>query len=85
MGDLTGVPAGTGPGDRYGYGSQILQSPLGDSYGHSGFMPGYLSIVIHYPDHGLTVAVQILSDDVRAVGARPRTVAQRIADVLTAD
>ena len=77
-----GVPARTGRGDSYGLGAQILESPHGPCVGHSGFMPGYLSIMGHYPEFGLSVAVQHDSDDVRAMGRRPRTTLHELAGVV---
>jgi D-alanyl-D-alanine carboxypeptidase len=51
------------PGIRYGAGSAVYeQSPRGPVYGHGGWIPGYVSSLRHYPDHGVTIAFQINSD-----------------------
>lgn len=56
------VKANTGPGDEYGLGVQIRHTPHGITYGHGGWFPGYLSEVEHFPEHGLTIAVQFNTD-----------------------
>ena len=56
---LDGVPARLGPGARYGLGVIIQETPLGVSYGHSGFFPGYLTQMAYFPDHRIAVAVQV--------------------------
>lgn len=53
-------------GDGRGLGIHIDQSPLGTAYGHSGYVPGYLSWVRWYEDAGIAVALQAnASDDER--------------------
>jgi D-alanyl-D-alanine carboxypeptidase len=48
-----------GPDVRYGLGVTIRSTPLGTAYGHRGWTPGYLSIFEYYPDHRITVAMQV--------------------------
>lgn len=55
----TGVRADTGPGDEYGLGLQTLSLPAGRAIGHSGFMPGYVTIALYFPELNVSVAVQI--------------------------
>jgi D-alanyl-D-alanine carboxypeptidase len=57
------VPARTGPGDRYGLGVQVRQTPCGITYGHGGWFPGYLSEVFYFPEHGVAMAIQFNTDD----------------------
>jgi D-alanyl-D-alanine carboxypeptidase len=40
----------------------MRQSELGPVWGHGGYMPGYLSAMAYYPEHGLAVAVQMNRD-----------------------
>lgn len=48
---------------RYGAGVAIyLTGPLGPACGHGGWIPGYISSLRHYPDHGITIAFQINTD-----------------------
>jgi D-alanyl-D-alanine carboxypeptidase len=55
-------------GRLYGYGIHIDRTSLGIAYGHSGYIPGYLSWVRVYPQTGITVAVQTnTSDEARIV------------------
>ena len=50
-------------GILYGAGIAIYaDTPLGPVYGHGGWIPGYVSSLRHYADHGITVAFQINSD-----------------------
>jgi len=50
-------------GILYGAGVAIYaDTPLGPVYGHGGWIPGYVSSLRHYADHGITVAFQINSD-----------------------
>jgi len=60
---LEGVPARLGPDTQYGLGVIIKPTPLGISWGHSGFFPGYLTEMAYFPDHGVAVAVQVNSSD----------------------
>jgi D-alanyl-D-alanine carboxypeptidase len=51
------------PGMRYGAGVAIrADTPRGPVYGHAGWIPGYVSSLRHYADHGITVAFQINTD-----------------------
>jgi D-alanyl-D-alanine carboxypeptidase len=61
---LESVPARLGPNTEYGLGVIIRQTPLGVSWGHSGFFPGYLTEMAYFPDHGIAVAVQYNSSDI---------------------
>jgi D-alanyl-D-alanine carboxypeptidase len=60
---LDGVPAQLGPESRYGLGVIIRPTPLGVSWGHSGFFPGYLTEMAYFPDHEIAIAVQLNSSD----------------------
>ncbi len=83
---LAGVASGLGSDTRYGLGVMIRQTPLGVSYGHSGFFPGYLTDVAYFPASRTAAAVQIntsvsdttakplarfLVDLAQAAGSRP--------------
>ena len=51
------------PGIFYGAGVAIYRdTPQGVVFGHGGWIPGYVSSLRHYADHGLTIAFQINSD-----------------------
>jgi len=82
---LDGVPALTGPGDRYGLGVQIWNGEHGTCYGHAGWFPGYVSQLAFYPESGLTVALQINTDQVPGASARLRAFVDGVAGVLTGD
>ncbi|MBA3910942.1 MAG: hypothetical protein C0524_13975 [Rhodobacter sp.] len=51
------------PGVLYGSGVAIYtDTPRGPVYGHGGWIPGYVSSLRYYADHGVTVAFQINTD-----------------------
>ena len=55
-----------GPGGAYGLGVIVQETAAGTWWGHRGIMPGYLSGLAHYPERGITVAVQVNSDEEKA-------------------
>lgn len=61
---LDGVPVqADAPDVLYGAGVAIYQETAhGPVYGHGGWIPGYVSSLRHYADHGLTIAFQINTD-----------------------
>ncbi|HEX5043884.1 MAG TPA: serine hydrolase domain-containing protein [Candidatus Polarisedimenticolaceae bacterium] len=80
-----GIPAGqldVGEDARSGLGVEIVQTPLGAAYGHGGFFPGYLSLVLWYPDAGIAVAIQVNSSAGHALSRPLREVVQEIAQAL---
>ncbi len=65
----------------YGLGVFMAQTPLGLTYGHGGFFPGYNSQLMYFPDHGFAVALQINSDTT-SVREHTTTLAQIVADAI---
>lgn len=74
----TGVPAKTGRNDKYGLGCQIRPSEYGETWGHNGWFPGWLSDVQYFPKQKIAIAVQFNSDNQRASGRPFRAI---IADI----
>ena len=65
------VPAHLGPETKYGLGVIVRTStPVGTTWGHSGFFPGYQTELLHVPDLALTLAIQINTSAPRATGPR---------------
>ncbi|MCK5056437.1 MAG: beta-lactamase family protein [Candidatus Aminicenantes bacterium] len=62
---LTGVKAGEG--FDYGLGVFIWNSDFGISYGHSGFVPGYNSVMEYVSGHKFSAALQFNCDNVSEV------------------
>ena len=60
-----GVTCSLGPDIRYGLGTIIWPSAHGPAWGHSGWFPGYITMVRRYQDLGITIAYQ-QNTDVRA-------------------
>lgn len=52
-----------GEGARYGLGVVIQDTPLGKSYGHGGFFPGYVTWMRYYPKQRIAVALQLNTSD----------------------
>lgn len=48
--------------DAYGMGSFIFKSAHGKAYGHTGFVPGFRSIFLYYPEQKIAVAFQTNCD-----------------------
>ena len=80
---LDGVPAKLGPESKYGLGVIIRPSPLGITYGHSGFMPGYMTELVYFPGSKVSVAVQVNTSIPRATGRPLRAFALDFARILT--
>jgi D-alanyl-D-alanine carboxypeptidase len=60
---LRSVPRSKDPKHRYGAGVFIDEgTPLGETYGHGGWIPGYCSDMRYYRDYRVAVAVQINTD-----------------------
>ena len=78
---LDGVPARLGPNTQYGLGVIIRDTPLGVSWGHSGFFPGYLTEMAYFPDHGIAVAVQVNSSDFQSLQMSPGRMLMELATV----
>ena len=79
---LDGVPARLGPNARYGLGAIIRPTPLGESWGHSGYFPGYLTEMAYFPEHGIAVAVQVNSSDFRALRMSPAAMLLELAKAV---
>lgn len=61
---LEGMPVHPdAPGIFYGSGVAIYaDTPFGPVYGHGGWLPGYVTSLRHYGDHGISIAFQINTD-----------------------
>lgn len=70
---LDGVAApGLGRDVKYGLGVILRPTPLGKTYGHSGFFPGYMTEVMYWPEAKVAVAVQVNTSEFQKV--KPRLV-----------
>ncbi|WP_417857677.1 serine hydrolase domain-containing protein [Xanthomarina gelatinilytica] len=66
------VPAKTGKNHGYGLGIQIRPSTnFGESYGHSGWFPGYLTDAVYFPDKDIAMAIQFNTDDLSHLKMAP--------------
>jgi D-alanyl-D-alanine carboxypeptidase len=81
---LDGVPAKLGPETKYGLGVIIRPSPLGVTYGHSGYMPGYQTDVMYFPALKTAIAVQVNSSAPRSTGRALRAFVVEFAQIVAA-
>ena len=81
---LEGVPARLGPEAKYGLGVIIRPSPLGITYGHSGFMPGYQTELMYFPQLKASIAVQVNSSARGATGRSLREYVMDFAQIIQA-
>jgi D-alanyl-D-alanine carboxypeptidase len=82
---LEGVPAKLGPEAKYGLGVIIRPTPLGISYGHSGFFPGYIAEVVYFPEIKTAIAVQVNTSVPRATPRSLRAFITELAQVIAAE
>jgi D-alanyl-D-alanine carboxypeptidase len=81
----TGRPAPElGRGVGYGFGTIVWPTPHGEARGHEGFFPGYLSVARTWPEHELSVAVQVNTSDFRAVGMPLGRLCDELAGIVLA-
>lgn len=78
----SGHAAPLGPGGEYGLGVIMLRLPSGRAWGHSGFMPGYLTEAYHFPEQGFTLALLVNTSDQSALRMRPLLMVDRLAAAL---
>jgi len=75
-----------GRGARYGLGVIVREGPLGTSYGHSGYFPGYLTEVRYYPRQDFSVSLQVNSSArgalTRGLGAMVEDLARIVSEAL---
>ena len=76
---VDGVPAKLGPEARYGLGVIVRPTPLGPSWGHSGFFPGYVTEMRYFPEQRIAVAFLINTSVPRALGSAPGAVIDALA------
>jgi len=72
-------------GTRYGIAVAVHNDgPFGQTYGHSGWIPGYCSSLRYYPAYGIAVAFQLNTDIGIADGTSPvfEDMEKRLADVV---
>ena len=82
---LEAVPARLGPGVEYGLGVIVRSTPLGTSWGHNGFFPGYLTEMAYFPDYRIAVAVQINSSDFPRLEMSPGRMLLQLAQLVAAE
>jgi D-alanyl-D-alanine carboxypeptidase len=55
-------------GGKWGLGVHMKETPMGMSYGHSGFFPGYVTNMLYFPDQGFSIAIQVNTSDRSKMG-----------------
>lgn len=77
-----GVPARTGKGDEYGLGVQIRHTVFGNTYGHGGWFPGYISEMEYFPDKHTAMAIQFNTDDLSKTKGIGHNTLLKLAEVV---
>ncbi len=80
---MTAPTGGKSMTQQYGLGLHIDQTPAGLAYGHSGYIPGYLSWVRFYPQSGISVALQTNSSDPERLPQDPFDLVDALAVALS--
>lgn len=78
----TGQGRGGGAGVKYGLACQIRPSDWGESYGHGGWFPGYLSEMEYFPQKKTAIAVQFNTDARRQIKLGLRTYIAEVAKII---
>jgi D-alanyl-D-alanine carboxypeptidase len=81
---LDGVTAKLGPETKYGLGVIIRPTAHGITYGHSGFMPGYQTDVMYFPELKTAIAVQVNSSAPKSTGRALRAFVTEFAAIVAA-
>ena len=82
---VEGVPAPMlGRDTKYGLATIIRQTPVGISYGHSGFFPGYLTDMTYFPQQKVAVAVQVNTSVGRNLGKPLGRFVVEVMEVISA-
>ena len=71
-------------GNAYGLGIHIDRTPLGTAYGHSGYIPGYVSWARWYEGPSVAVAIQTNTSDQARLAWDGFDVSDRIASGVAA-
>ena len=80
---LRSRPAAELGGNRaYGLGVIVSDTRLGPLHGHDGFMAGFLATTGYFPDLGVAGALQINTDDMRALGAPLQALLVELAELV---
>jgi D-alanyl-D-alanine carboxypeptidase len=79
---LDGVPARLGRDAKYGLGVIIRPTAAGLTYGHSGFFPGYMTDMMYFPEHKISLAVQVNTSVPQNLGKSLGRVLVEAAEVL---
>jgi D-alanyl-D-alanine carboxypeptidase len=68
--------------DRYGLGVELTTSGAGPVYGHSGWVPGYQTQVVYFPDFKVGAAVQVNSDPMKRYKLDPSACLSQIVSIV---
>ena len=69
---------------KYGLCAIIRKTPVGTSYGHSGFFPGYMTDMAYFSDQKIAVAVQVNTSVGRSLGKPLSRILVEVVEVISA-
>lgn len=79
-----GIRANTGREHLYGLGVQIRPDAKGNTYGHSGWYPGYVSDCLYDPARDLALAIQFNTDNMKLIRQPQVAYLQQLAAIIDA-
>jgi D-alanyl-D-alanine carboxypeptidase len=71
-----------GPGMEYGLGVVVGRDSNGPHWGHTGWFPGYGTVLAYYPERGLGFALQVNTDDGSQLAGFPHGWAEALVAAL---
>jgi D-alanyl-D-alanine carboxypeptidase len=77
-----GIPAPLGPDGHYGLGVIMMTLPVGEAWGHSGFMPGYRTEAYYFPEYGFSLALQLNTSAPGAFAQSPLRTLNELAGIV---
>lgn len=72
-----------GRDSKYGIGTMIRPTHLGESFGHDGVFTGYLTSTAYFPEHDIAVAIQVTTDRARDIGKPLHRVVSQLAETVS--
>ena len=70
---------------KYGLGVEVAQSAAGPVYMHDGWIPGYLSVMMYFPDYKIAAAAQMNADPLKRFKVPFNDCIGRVAGVALKD
>ncbi|MEM7370489.1 MAG: serine hydrolase domain-containing protein [Bacteroidota bacterium] len=70
------------PGESYGLGLNMYQTPYGPAYGHTGLTSTYNTFVFYFPDQQMTLAIAYNGDGTSDIWDQRRSMRERFMELM---